>query len=107
MEINTIVKHKKLSKLGIGCVSKILSKSVRVNFGLDDTKTCKIEQLETIDTSKCKTISFRDYSHRVLNDKSKLEYAIVGNELKHFVGIGWLTQKVIEEDDLKKYPRVI
>jgi len=31
----------------------------------------------------------------------------VGNELKHYVGIGWVTEKVITYNDLKLYPRVI
>jgi hypothetical protein len=36
-----------------------------------------------------------------------LNNCIVGNELKEFVGIGWITIRVATEDDLKQYPRVI
>lgn len=107
METNTLVRHKKLSTLGIGCVSKVLSKSVIVNFGTEDVKTCKIEQLVLIDVSKCKTIDFSEYRTRILKDNSTLNDVIVGNELKHYVGIGWTTTRAITIDDLNKYPIVI
>lgn len=106
METNTLVKHKKLN-LGIGCISKVLSKSVRVNFGLEDTKTCKPEQLVLIDVSNCKTVTLREFQSRILNDKSTLNDVIIGNEVKLYVGIGWTTQRVVTLEDLKKLPRVI
>jgi len=106
-QVNTLVTHKKLKTLGIGCVSKILSKSVKVNFGTENVKTCKIDQLEIVDTSKCKTISFQEFKSRIINDKSTLEYVILGNELRHYVGIGWTTSRAITMSDLLKYPRVI
>jgi hypothetical protein len=111
METNTLVTHKKLRTLGIGCVSKKLSKGkVKVNFGTDDTMTCSEKALNPIDTSKCKTVSFQKYRNRIMMaDKTtkNLNYAIVGNELKHFVGIGWVTQRVVTHGDLEKYPRVV
>jgi len=107
MNVNTLVTHKKLKSLGIGCISKVLSKSVKVNFGTDDVLTCSKTTLNIIDTSECKTVSFQTYKTRILNDKSKLDYAIVGNELRKYVGIGWLTERVVTEGDLKKYPRVV
>lgn len=107
MKTNTLVTHKKLSSLGIGCVAKIMSKKVKVNFGKDDVMTCDPKQLNVIDTSKCKTVDFNKFKRRALNDKGTLNYAIVGNELKHYVGIGWVTQRVVTYEDLKKYPRVI
>jgi hypothetical protein len=105
--INTLVKHKKLKSLGIGCISKELKSSYKVNFGLHDVKTCKKDIIGVIDTSSCNTISFREFQNRILSDNSKLDYCILGNELKHYVGIGWVTLRVINEDDLKKHPRVI
>lgn len=107
MEVNTLVRHKKLSNLGIGCVSKVLTKSIRVNFGTDDVKTCKIDQLELIDVSKCKTVDFREFTTRTLRDNGTLNYVIVGNELMHYVGIGWITTRVVTIDDLKIYPRAV
>lgn len=107
METNTLVTHKKLKSLGIGCVSKINKNSVRVNFGTDDVKTCKIEHLDIIDVSKCKTVTVSQFSRRIFNDNSKLDYVIIGNELRHYVGIGWVIDRVITIDDLNKYPRVI
>jgi hypothetical protein len=105
--INTLVTHKKLKSLGIGCIAKELSKSYKVNFGLTDRLTCKKTAVEPIDTSSCKTVSYREFRNRIMNDKSELNYAIVGNELMHYVGIGWLSERVITEGDLKIYPRVI
>lgn len=105
--VNTLVKHKKLKSLGIGCIAKELKSSYKVNFGLEDVMTCKKDSVEVIDTSECKTITFIEYRNRILNNKSILGYCIVGNELKHFVGIGWLTRRVITLEDLKRYPRVV
>jgi hypothetical protein len=105
--INTLVTHKKLKSLGIGCISKELKSSYKVNFGIDDVMTCRKNMVEIIDTSKCKTVSFSEFRNRILNDNSLLNYAIVGNELNHYVGIGWLTERVVTIADLKKYPRVI
>mgnify|MGYP001194047342 CR=1 FL=1 len=104
---NTLVTHKKLQSLGIGCISKVLSKSVKVNFGLSDTKTCSTNQLNLVDVSNCKTVPFNDFRNRILQDKSDFNFAIVGNELKEYVGIGWITLRVVQPSDLLKYPRVV
>lgn len=106
MEVNTLVKHKKLKSLGIGCVSKVLESSVRVNFGLTDTFRCKPSSLEVIDTTNFPTIKYSEFRNRILQTDG-INYCIVGNELKQFVGIGWVTIKVVTIEDLKKYPRVI
>jgi hypothetical protein len=105
--VNTLVTHKKLKSLGIGCIAKELSKSYEVNFGTMDVLTCKKDAVEIVDTNKCKTVTFLEFRNRILSDKSELNYAIVGNELKHYVGIGWLTERVVTTNDLQKYPRVI
>lgn len=107
METNTLVRHKTLKTLGIGCVAKVMSKKAKVNFGLEDVLTCSQTALIPIDTSKCKTVTFLEFKNRILSDKSTLNNVIVGNELKEYVGIGWVTLRVVTEDDLKKYPRVV
>ena len=107
METNTLVLHKKNIWLGIGCVSKVLKNTVKVNWGLDDCKACSPSMLNVIDTSHCKNITFHEFRSRILSDKSTLNDCIVGNELKHYVGIGWTTTRVVTYEDLKKYPRVI
>ncbi len=107
LSVNTLVRHKKLTSLNIGCVTKLTSKSVVVNWGIYDSEKHKPEELEVIDTSKCKTITMKEFTNRILNNNSKLDYVIIGNEVKHYVGIGWVTHKVVTEADLKKYPRVI
>ena len=108
MEVNTLVKHKDLSSLGIGCVSKELKRSCRVNFGPNDCWTVSKRLLEPIDVSKCKTISFQRYKRRILNVVNlDINKVIVGNEIHEFVGIGWIILGTITEDDLLMYPRVI
>lgn len=105
--VNTLVTHKKIKTLGIGCIAKELKSSYKVNFGLDDVVTCKKNMVEVIDTSDCKTITFNQYRNTILGVDSAVNYCIVGNELRHYVGIGWITVRVITESDLKKYPRVV
>ena len=105
--VNALVRHKKLKTLGIGCISKELKSSYKVNFGLDDVLTCKKNAVEIIDTSKCKTITYSEYRNRIINEKSTINKCIVGNELKEYVGIGWISLRAINSDDLTKYPRVI
>jgi hypothetical protein len=105
MEVNTLVRHK---SFGVGCVSKKLSNKVKVNFGLYDVKTCVLSSLQEIDTEKCKTIDLHELNKLAIGNSKELPvYIIVGNELRHYVGIGWVTHRVITESDLKKYPRVI
>lgn len=105
MEVNTLVKHK---TLGIGCVSKKLSNRVKVNFGLYDVKTCGLSSLQEIDTAGCKTIEISELNRLTIGNSQDIPpYVIVGNELRHYVGIGWVTHRIIVESDLKKYPRVI
>lgn len=108
METNTLVRHKQLRSAGIGCVAKVLTNKVKVNFGTDDVMTCSPKMLIPVDTSKCKTVTLREYQSRILmtEKKSKLNDVIVGNELRHFVGIGWITTRVVTEEDLMQYPRV-
>jgi len=108
MNTNTLVKHKNLPVLGIGCISKVLSKKVRVNFGKDGTMTCNPNLLTPIDTSEAKTISFSELKRlSILNSESLPQDVIIGNTLNHWVGINWITTRVITENDLLKYPRVI
>lgn len=109
METNTLVRHKKIKSLGIGCVSKIFSKQVNVNFGQDDTVKCKIDILELIDVSKCKTITLKEWQSKSITNsfKNGEGIVIVGNEVKEYVGIGWISLRVVTEADLSKYPRLI
>ena len=80
---------------------------VKVNFGTEDTMTCSVKSLNEIDTSKCKTVSLQKFRNRMLDDKGNLNRVIVGNELKEYVGIGWVTLRAVTHGDLQKYPRVI
>ena len=108
MEVNTLVTHKKLSSLGIGCISKTMKDSCKVNFGLHDVSTCKNSMLVPVDTSNCKTIEWQELRSLSIANSNKLPpYVIIGNELKHWVGIGWVSQRVVTLEDLKRYPRVI
>ena len=109
METNTLVRHRKLKTLGIGCVAKVLSKSLKVNFGTEDVMTCKPEMLEPVDVSKSNTMTFSEFQRKNIANSwegGKVRM-IIGNELKEYVGIGWITLGVVKEDDLKNYPRII
>lgn len=105
--VNTLVTHKKLKSLGIGCIAKELKNSYKVNFGLYDVKTCPKQSVELVDTSNCKEVNYSEFRGRILKDNSKLGRCIVGNELKEYVGIGWVTLRVVTMQDLAYYPRVI
>lgn len=107
MEANTLVTHTKIRSLGIGCVAKKMKRKIRVNFGTDDYIDCEESMLKKVCVKKSKTISFKTFRSRILHDNSSLDFAIVGNELKQFVGIGWITIRVVTEADLKIHPRVI
>ncbi len=108
MEVNYLVKHNKLKTLGIGCVSKKLSGKFKVNFGLTDVMTCSLSSLTEIDTTDCKTIELWELNKLAMSNSKELPpYVIMGNELRHYVGIGWVTHSVVTENDLKKFPRVI
>jgi hypothetical protein len=108
MELNTLVRHRKGKFEGIGCVSKVNAKTVKVNVGTRDVTNYKKEDLELVDTSHCKTIEFSDLRRMILTNSDDIpSYVIIGNELKHYVGITWVTHGVVTDEDLKKYPRVV
>lgn len=106
MDTNTLVRHKQLKSVGIGCISKMLSKKAKVNFGTEDVMTCSLSALVEVDTSKCKTMTFSDFKAKNFTNNHS-ELVIIGNEVKQYVGIGWVTIRVVTEDDLKKYKRLV
>jgi len=107
METNTLVTIKNKPDFGICCISKIFAKHYNVNIGTSDVEKIVKDNCLLIDTKHCKTVTFNQFKNRILSDNSVLNYVIVGNELKHYVGIGWVTERTIDYEDLKKYPRVI
>lgn len=107
MKVNTLVKLKSSPSLGIGCVSKELKKSCKVNFGSEANLTCKKSDLVEVDVSGCKTVPFKEFQMRIMQDNSTLNNVILGNEIYEYVGIGWIPIRVITMADLKVYPRVI
>lgn len=107
MKVNTLVRHKKIKSLGIGCIAKIVGKKVVVNWGEVDTNKHNPSELEKVDVSKCKTVSMQKFRNRIVEDNGTMNDVIIGNELKQYVGIGWVSRGVITEADLKKYPRVV
>ena len=109
MEVNTLVTHKRYNKLGIGCVANVVSngKKLKVNFGTENVLVCQPKTLKEVDVSECKTISFQDLRRKTLTNTVDLEYVIIGNEVKQWVGIGFVSCGVVTEDDLKKYFRVV
>ena len=108
MEVNTLVTHKKLSHLGIGCIAKVKKDSFIVNWGTTDSMLTKATMLDEVDTKDCKTLKFHEFKTLSIANSDELpEFVIVGNEKKHWVGIGWVSHGVVTLDDLKKYPRIV
>ena len=107
LETNTLVRHKEKPNLGICCTSKIKGNKIVINVGIDEQLSVHVDKLELIAISHCKTKTYQEFKNRVLNNDETFNYCIVGNELKHFVGIGWITKRVITESDLSNYPRIV
>lgn len=107
MKINTLVTHKQLKSVGIGCISKVLKTKYKVNFGRHDVMDCSKKMLVEVDTSKCKEIEFNKFKVMQLSVENAPDYVIIGNELKHYVGIGYVSHGVVTLEDLKKYPRIV
>jgi hypothetical protein len=108
MEELTLVTHKTGKFKGIGCITKVLKASVKVNHGEYDVISCKPKDLEVVDVNNSKTIIFSDLRKMNFTNSNKLpKYAIIGNSLKEYVGIGWIHTRVVTEADLKVFPRVI
>lgn len=108
-KVNELVKHKRIAQFGIGCVSKVTSRHIYVNWGTDDTEKHTASQLTAVDTSMCEEVPMSLF--RALNItngwKDDQSVMIIGNEVKHWVGIGWVSRGVVKDSDLKKYPRLV
>lgn len=107
MVINTFVELKGLPFLGIGCVSKVLKKTVRVNFGTDDCIILDPKQLVLVDVSKTETITFQEFQTMSMANAVRTPALIIGNEVKEWVGIGWISKRIVTKQDLLKLKRVI
>lgn len=105
LSVNSLVTSRKFE--GIGCVSKVFSKHVNVNIGKTGSVKILKKFIDAVDTSKCKTITFHAYKNQILVNDPNLTYVILGNELMHYVGIGWVSSRVVDGEDLKKFPRVV
>ena len=106
---NTLVTHNKKTTLGIGCIVKVLAKNVKVIFGDRYIISCTPRQLTEVDTSKCSTMTFDAFKSRSIGNtwEGGNNIVIIGNEVRQYVGIGWVTLRVVTGKDLLKYPRII
>ena len=107
MQAGQLVTLIKEPELGIGCVSKLLKVSYRVNFGTAEVRTCKPTELRKVNTADVSKISFSEFRSRILKDKSTLNKCIVGNEVMEYVRIGWISRGVVTLKDLKEIPMVV
>ena|ERR1035437_9874082 len=103
MEIKALVTHKHLKSLGIGIVSEKMKKSFRVKFGQNDVRKFHSEFIRFIDTSKSKFVSMDEIKQKAV----KNDNAIFENCLKQYSGSEWMFIRIITEEDLEKYPRVL
>jgi len=105
---NTLVRHIRLTQLGIGCVAKAMRDTYMVNWGLDKSNKCKRKYLVEVDVSKGSTIKFDEFQKLSVTNSPKIpKRVILGNVVKEYVGIGWIDIKIVEEEDIIKYPRVV
>jgi hypothetical protein len=91
----------------IGVITRVLKTKVEVRFKDDTFIKFRPEQIEIVDTHHCETIPYSRYRNRIIDEKDTLDKAILGNELKQFVGIGWVTVEWVTERLLGMYPRVV
>lgn len=102
-----LVYHKDLQgMLGIGVIIQARRRSALVKFGLD-TSPFPNSDLDLIDTSHTKTIPLWELKKQTALGKPAYPKIIIGNQLHEYVGIGYIAIKIINEDDLHMYPRVI
>jgi len=108
LPVNTLVTHKRGAFDGIGCVTKVFTKSVRVNIGMSESMTCKFDALESVDVSRCRELKFVDFKIKSMNNSPDLpKRVVIGNIISEYVGIGWIKIGVVTVEDLQKYPRVV
>ena len=104
MEKNTLVKHRHLDSLGIGIVNRSLKRSIEVKFGQNDIGKFSPSELAPVDMSHIQTIPRSDFESGYVQDP----YLIVGNVLKHFLGIeGYIFIRTATEEDLARFRVVI
>lgn len=107
LEVNDLVEHKKGRFKGIGCVAKAKRNGLEVNHGTDEVMVCKAELLEKVDTSDCTEMTMVEFRAQNIGGNPKHDTVIIGNEVKHYVGIGWVSNGVVTREDFKKYPRIV
>jgi len=87
----------------IGVICRVLKRCVEVRLNSKTFIKFQPEQLEIINTTFCKTVSFSETQSL----EPQHSVIIFGNELREYVGIGWATMGIINLQDLEKYPRVV
>lgn len=105
-ESGVLVTHREFTKMGIGVVGKHLKVNVRVVWSGGRILNVSPEDLTTVDVSRCETMTHQEYIDRFLKSDGT-RYAILGNQLMEYVGIGWMRSRYITAEDLQNYPRVI
>jgi hypothetical protein len=105
MKVNTLVRKSGMNRIGVIC--RVLKRSVEVRWDQEHFEKVKPESLERVNVAGCRTISFTDFKRQTMLNTVKENRVILGNELKEYVGIGWLTNRLINEEDLLSFPRVV
>ena len=96
MQLGSLIKHE---QYGIGQVLKVLTKAVKAKFGLNNEYIVTIQpkDLVELDTNGVKRMTYFEAT-KYTDD------IIVGNLIKNYVGIGWITIRIVNENDLLKFP---
>ena len=101
-DVNKLCYYKK----DICAIAKETKTHYFVNIGTSLQKKVAKSKVIFIDTSNCQEMKYSELKRLMLGNKLE-EKVIIGNELKKFVGIGLITERVIKEADLKTYKRIV
>lgn len=104
---NQLVRHSVLTLNGIGVVVKVLKRSILVKWKGGDYSNAQGHMLRAVElppgVRKIPYPVFKKWTETgVVPDDCAT--VILGNEVRQWVGIGWVDIGLVQEDDLGKYP---
>ena len=106
MKVNQLVN---VTGYNIGVISRVLKKSVEVRFDENTYIKVKPERIRYVDDSATTTIPWSEFIRKSLTHEwdSYKGKIILGNEVKEWVGFGWVTRRIVNDTDLIYWPRVV
>jgi hypothetical protein len=105
MKINDLVKSQGSNRIGV--ISRVLKRTVEVRWSENHFEKLKPENLELLPLQWKEALSFTQFARETMTGSVKSCRVILGNELMSYTRVGWIFEKLIEEEDLLRYPRVV